>query len=328
MEFALDEAQLGLQETVARFCADRFSFDTIAAREGVALDRRSWSELAELGVFSLLVPEAAGAPGLGPVEAAIVFEQFGDHVVPGPMLWTVLAASLVDGASDGSLVVGGVEASDVVDGSAAVANGADLDALLVVHDDHVVLHRTADLPSAAALDPLDPLTPVARLSGLSDGTGEVVGDADVARSIGHLGTVLVASMLSGVAGRSLEVARTYALERQQFDAPIGSFQAVKHLLADMYVRTGLAQASAYAAAAVLADPGDDDPGDAAASAKVVAVDAAITNASDSVQILGGMGFTWDMLPNHLLKRAWVLEHTFGTADDHALRLGSTLVEHA
>ena len=327
MEFALDDAQLGLQETVARFCVDRFSFDSIPSREGAPVDPKAWGELASLGVFSLLVPESDGGAGLGPVEAAIVFEQLGDHLVPGPMLWSLLASTLVDGAADGSLVIGGIEAADVVDGSAAIAHGAELDALLVVHDDRIALHRASDLGDPIALDPLDPLTPVARRSGL-DADGETVGDAVAATDLRTLGTVLTAAMLSGVAGRSLEVARAYALERQQFDAPIGSFQAVKHLLADMYVRAGLAQASAYAAAAVLADPGDDDPAAAAASAKVVAVDAAITNASAAVQILGGMGFTWDMLPNHLLKRAWVLEHTFGTGDDHALRLGTTLVERA
>jgi alkylation response protein AidB-like acyl-CoA dehydrogenase len=57
---------------------------------------------------------------------------------------------------------------------------------------------------------------------------------------------------------------------------------------------------------------------------VVAVDAALANASTAIQVLGGMGFTWDMLPNHLLKRAWVLEHTFGTADHHATALGAAL----
>jgi alkylation response protein AidB-like acyl-CoA dehydrogenase len=63
----------------------------------------------------------------------------------------------------------------------------------------------------------------------------------------------------------------------------------------------------------------------AASAKLLAADAAINGAGTAVQVLGGMGFTWAMLPHYLLKRAWILEQTFGSADDHALRLGSTLV---
>ena len=139
-----------------------------------------------------------------------------------------------------------------------------------------------------------------------------------------LGTVLSAALLVGVATRALDVARAYALERHQFGVPIGSFQAVKHMLADMYVRGGLAQSATYAAAAVAQQPDGDDPARAAAAAKLLAAEAAVANASTAVQVLGGMGFTWDMLPNHLLKRAWVLEQGFGAADDHALRLGATL----
>ena len=82
--------------------------------------------------------------------------------------------------------------------------------------------------------------------------------------------------------------------------PIGSFQAVKHLLADMYVRHVLAQTEAYAAAAT----GEDRT---AAAARLLAAEAAIDNASAAIQVLCGMGFTWEMLPHYLLKRAWVLE---------------------
>ena len=324
MEFRLDEAQDGLQETVARFCIDRVPFDSIAAREHTPLDRDVWRDLAALGVHSLMLGEHEGGSGLGPVEAAIVFEQLGDHLVTGPILWSVLAASLVDGAGSGDVIVGGVDGHSVDAESAIVEHGADIDVVVVVHDDRVEQYRTAELPAPVALDPLDPLTPVVQMSGLVG--GDVIGDESVARGLRDLGTVLVAASLSGIAARSLEVARSYALERQQFDAPIGSFQAIKHLLADMYVRAGLAQCSSYAAAAVLQDPGEDDPGPAAAAAKVVAADAAIKNASAAIQVLGGMGFTWDMLPNHLLKRAWVLEHTFGTGEQHAEHIGAALVE--
>ena len=116
---------------------------------------------------------------------------------------------------------------------------------------------------------------------------------------------------------ALETARAYALEREQFGVRIGSFQAIKHLLADMYVRTALARSATYAAAALLDDDAGGDPESAARAAKLLAGEAAIANAKAAVQILGGMGFTWAMVPHHLLKRAWVLEHAFGTADAHA-----------
>jgi alkylation response protein AidB-like acyl-CoA dehydrogenase len=322
MEFRLDDGQVELQQTVARFCTDRFPLDAVGRREGAPVDRSAWARLADLGVLGLMISEGSGGAGLGAVEAAIVFEQLGSHLVPGPVLWTMLAAPLISGAAAGEQLVGGVDAVDVIDGSVVVEHAAEIDVLLVVGDDGVVAHHTPDLPVPTALDALDPLASVGRFSGV--GAGEPVGDRDAATHLRTLGTVLSSAMLSGVSSRALDVARDYALERHQFGTPIGSFQAIKHLLADMYVRTVTAQSSTYAAAAVLAQPGGDDPVRAAAGAKLLASDAAIANASTAIQVLGGMGFTWDMLPNHLLKRAWALEHAFGLVEEHELHVGSTL----
>ena len=323
MEFRLDEAQTELQQTVARFCADRFAFDAIATRETASVDRRVWIEMAALGMFGLMLPEAAGGSGLGAIEAALLFEQLGSHVVPGPVLWTAITAPLVDGAVDGSQLVGGVLTDAVTDRSALVEYAADIDVLVVVHDDGIVAHRTSDLAPPDVLDPLDPLTPVGRFRDLPD--REAIGDAQAATELRRLGTALSAAMLAGIASRSLDVARDYAAEREQFGVPIGSFQAVKHMLADMYVRSTLAQSAAYAAAALLDDPAGGDPTRAVAGAKLLAAEAALTNAAAAVQVLGGMGFTWDMLPNFLLKRAWILEQSFGGADDHAYDIGSLLL---
>lgn len=313
MEFRLDDGQVELQQTVARFCADRFPLDAVADREGRPVDRAAWRELADLGVLGLLVEGS----GLGLVEAALVFEQLGSHLVPGPLLWTVLAAPLVDGAGAGEVLVGGIDAT----ADPVVEHPDDIDVLLVVDGDAIALHRTADLPAPGPLDPLDPLTPVGWFAGLPVGAPlavDVTGtDIDVAQ-LRRRGTVLSAALLAGLAGRALEVARAYALERHQFGVPIGSFQAVQHLLADMFVEANLAQSAVYAAAALA----DDDT--SAARAKLLAGEAAVGNARTAVQVLGGMGFTWEMLPHRLLKRAWVLEQGFGTTDDHALRLGATL----
>jgi alkylation response protein AidB-like acyl-CoA dehydrogenase len=325
MEFGLDEGQLELQQTVARFCVDRFPLDTIVEREGLPTDQGRWSEMAELGILGLFADGDPSA-GVGVLESALVFEQLGSHLVPGPVMWTVLAAPFVEGAASGERRVGGVMDVDVVDGSAIVEHGAEIDVVLVARSDGLFAHRVDELPPAEPLDPLDPLTPVSRHHGL-DG-GSCVADREATERLLMVGTVLTAAQLVGVAWRSLEVARAYAVDRHQFGVPIGSFQAVKHLLADMHVRSGLAQSAAYAAAAMVQDPGNDDPLRAAGAAKLLAGDAAVANAGTAIQVLGGMGFTWEMLPNHLLKRAWVLEQSFGTADDHALRLGAALVEAA
>jgi alkylation response protein AidB-like acyl-CoA dehydrogenase len=139
-----------------------------------------------------------------------------------------------------------------------------------------------------------------------------------------VGTVLAAASLVGIAQGALDVAKEYALQRHQFGVPIGSFQAIKHLLADCYVRTELARSATYAAAAMVGGASVDDAGKAASTAKLLAGEAGITNGRTAVQVLGGMGFTWEMLPHYYLKRAWVLEESFGTGDAHALALSDAL----
>ena len=108
--------------------------------------------------------------------------------------------------------------------------------------------------------------------------------------------MLAAAQLVGAAQGALDVASAYALERHQFGVPIGSFQAVKHLLADMYVRVELARSATYAAAAIFDDERAGDAATAASTAKLLAGEAGIANGRTAVQVLGGMGFTWEMTP--------------------------------
>jgi alkylation response protein AidB-like acyl-CoA dehydrogenase len=298
MEFRLDAEQVELQRSVGRFFDDRFPLDGLGQREGVPVDRTAWAAMADMGIVDVL--------DLGALEATLVFEQVGSHLVAGPLLWTALAATVVD--VDGR-IVGGVEATAVDDGVGLVEHADVVDLVLVLHDDHVTTHEPG---TTEPLAPLDPLTPVGRMR-LGSGT-EVAGDA---RELRRLGTLLAAAALVGVADRALQLARDHALEREQFGVPIGSFQAVKHLLADRHVANGLAQSATYAAAA--------EPSERAVSvAKLLAAEAALDGAATAIQVLGGMGFTWELPTNHLLKRAWVLALTFGTADEHALVLGDAL----
>jgi len=324
MDFRLDEEQIALRDAVRRFCAARCGRDELARRDGQRVDRDTWRAMAELGVFSLLVSAAHGALGLGVVEGAIVFEQLGAHLVSGPVLWTTLAASYVDGAARGERLVGGVEHFAGSGEPIVVEHAGEIDALLMLRNDGVFLCAGSDLPAFAPIAPLDSLTPVGRADALPRGVR--VGDARDAANMRLVGTVLSAAMLLGVSDAALESSRRYALDREQFGVPIGSFQAVQHMLADMYVRTALARSALYAAAAVLDDPEIGDPLSASATAKLLAGEAAVENARVAIQVHGGMGFTWEMLPNHLLKRAWVLEQAFGDADTHALALGARLEE--
>ena len=322
MDFRLDDEQLELQGTVRRLCESRFTLERIAQRDGQPTDRGAWRELAELGVFGLLVPEAEGGVGLGVVAAAIVFEQLAAHLVTGPVLWSALGARYLEGAAGGELLVGGFEQAASDEEPVIVEHAGEIDALLMLRADGVFTCKRADLPACQPLAPLDPTTPVGRFDALPSGTR--VGDAREASRLRRVGTVLCAAMLLGVSEAALESSRSYALVREQFGVPIGSFQAIQHMLADMYVRTALARSATYAAAAVLDDPEIGDPVTACAGAKLLAGEAAVGNARAAVQVHGGIGFTWEMLPNYLLKRAWVLENSFGNADSHAYAIGASI----
>jgi alkylation response protein AidB-like acyl-CoA dehydrogenase len=136
----------------------------------------------------------------------------------------------------------------------------------------------------------------------------------------------VVSQLLGIAEATLELANAYAKGREQFDRPIGGFQAVKHILADMFVRQEVARAAAYAAGATIDDPIVGDVGRAVASAKITCGEAAMKNSRACIQVHGGMGFTWEVPAHYYLKRTWVFESVFGTVEEHAESVAETLAE--
>jgi alkylation response protein AidB-like acyl-CoA dehydrogenase len=320
MESRFDDDQLALRDAVRSFCGRHAGLSELAAREGKAADPVAWRGLAELGVLGMLVaPDGVGI-GIGIVEAAIVFEELGAHLVNGPVLWSVITAPSIAGVDTGAVRVAGVEVDAGSAGPFVVAHAGECDVLVVLRDDRVEACDRSELPEPAHSEPLDPLTPTAVFASLPP--GRPIGDRHTADQLRLHGTILSASALVGVAQGALDVAASYALEREQFGVPIGSFQAVKHLLADMYVRVGLARSAASAAAS--AGALSRDAVRASSIAKLLAGEAAIDNGRAAVQVLGGMGFTWDMLPHYFLKRAWVLENMFGTAASHAQRISTAL----
>jgi alkylation response protein AidB-like acyl-CoA dehydrogenase len=136
--------------------------------------------------------------------------------------------------------------------------------------------------------------------------------------------VLTAAYQVGMARACVDAATAYSLERRQFDRPIGSFQAVKHMLADMAVRAEVARASVDAAAVSLDHPDGGDATRAVAGAGMLAGEAALQNAKGSMQVHGGMGFTWEVDVHLYLKRAWVLNTVFGTPTAHADALADAI----
>jgi alkylation response protein AidB-like acyl-CoA dehydrogenase len=322
MDFHLDDDQLALQDNITRFCRSRWPLERIGERRPKALDRAGWNELVDLGVTSAMVDEARGGLGLGAVEAAVVFERLGYHLVPGPLLWSALGAFLIREVANGDLMAGGTE--DHGAPRLFVEHASEIDTLVVLRPDGISRIDAADLPPSVTGEALDPQSGVGVFSSLPAGT--LVGDAAEAARLRRVGVVLSAALQLGISSAALDVAVAYSLEREQFGVPIGSFQAMKHIMADMYVRAGLARSATYAAAAVLDDPMVGDADRSISAAKLLSGEAAVENARASIQVLGGMGFTWEMAPNFLLKRALVLDQSFGTPASHALAIASALAE--
>src|SRR6478609_9689061 len=110
MDFGFTEDQLALREAVRAFCREHADLTSVAGREGKPAAPGAWSALAEMGVLGVLVPEEAGGSGLGPVEAALAFEEFGSHLVSGPVLWSTITAPLLPDVASGAVRVTGREA--------------------------------------------------------------------------------------------------------------------------------------------------------------------------------------------------------------------------
>jgi alkylation response protein AidB-like acyl-CoA dehydrogenase len=314
MDFASNEDQLDLQAGVREFCSGQFPLSSVRALAdtgGWSADL--WDELHGLGVFELRVPESEGGIGLGLAEAALVFEELGRALVPGPLVATHLAVTHL-GASQARTT----EAIDSGSELLLVAHREHLDALVSV--DAFGVHQI-DLETLGAqrLDrPLDPLTPWSVVTDLR--VGSPLGGADIAETWQREASILTAAQQVGIAAQVLETTVRHALTREQFGRPIGAQQAVKHRLADMLVRVTVARSAVLAAAVTADDPVVGDPARAASAAKVLADDAAVQNSRAAVQLHGGMGFAWETGVHLFLKRAWVNAQRWGTADEHAERL--------
>jgi alkylation response protein AidB-like acyl-CoA dehydrogenase len=321
MDFELTDDQVSLQEGVRAFLDGRFPLEVVREIESAGhLDRGRWKELGETGVFSLTLPEADGGLELGVSEAALVFEELGRALVPGPLVATFLAAPWIDGAATGEAIVGRFEPGTPV---SVVEHAADLDAVFTLASDGVRSLGPGVITTTPVARPVDALTPLGIVVG-DVPTGDLIADAATAERARLVGTVLTSALQLGLALRATELATEYAKEREQFGRVIGSFQAVKHLCADMLVRAEVARAAVYAAAVALDGRSDDDPVRAAAAAKIMAGDAAIANGKTGIQVHGGIGFTWEVDAQRFWKRAIVLDTHFGNGDEHAEAVAAML----
>lgn len=289
MDFQLSDDQRALRSGMRDLLGAAFDRDGLraAVERGGGVDRGLWRELGAAGFFALRLPEESGGVGLGLPEAVLLFEEAGRALLPGPLVATHLAAGLVKGAAEGAAVVTASQG-----GGLPVADLRGADAVLVAGGVLTGEELAAFVAGARPVRSMDPLTPLHRAEGLVAAAEAYPG------ALRGEGALLTAAEQLGSAARTTEMAVQHARTREQFGSLIGSFQAVKHLCADMLARTEPARGAVYAAA-VTGDPVE------IAAAKLLADDAAVRNARDCLQIHGGMGFTWEADVHLHLKRAWL-----------------------
>ncbi len=348
------DTEEALRDSVRNLFADRCPPEAVArAYDPEPQDFSGlWRTLAgELGVAGLLVPESLGGAGASAREAAVVLEEIGRAVAPVPFLSSAVLATVAllrggDTETLSALAKGELTAALVVplstapgdpvagvsigaDGltglvsSVAGASEADVLVVPVAGPDGLELHtvsRTAagvDVSPLLALDMTRPLADV-RFSGAASSR---VGAGDTALTAAlQTGAALLASEQLGVAQWCFDTTLAYAKQRKQFGRAIGSYQAIKHRLADLWFEVSAATAAARYAADTCAR-GDEDASIAAAIAQAYCSGIAVHAAEECVQLHGGIGMTWEY-PAHLyLKRAKSDQLALGTAYRHRARLG-------
>ena len=328
-----------------------------------AFDAALWSALTDMGVVGLHIPEADGGAGMSLADVAVVAEQLGRVVGAVPFLSSVVASSAVLAAGDeaqrgrhlpdmasgvviptlavfesahadigggGTHLTRGTEGWRLSGTKRYVTDATSASKFVVVADIEgvpalAVVSSIADgvsVEPTAALDATRPLgtvtfeeVPLADSDVIPDSAAAVRRAVDVA-------AVLLAAEQVGGAQRCLEMSVEYAKSRYQFGRAIGSFQAVKHMCADMLVAVEHARSAAWHAAVTFEDP--TESAIAVPLARSVCSDAYIQVAGDTIQVLGGIGFTWEHDAHLYFKRAKSTSLLFGSVDHYRDRLAEAV----
>ena len=362
MQFQLTDEQRALQDAVRSYLRDRFGPDKVRAlyedpeSDGVPADL--WRAIGEQGWLAVLVPEEHDGIGLGLLDAAVIARAFGAATVPGPWLSTVVlgeAVRLAGSADQQKSLLPGIAAGEVKGavallkpgsatpaGAPATASGGTLsgrlelveyahvaDRLLVAAQDGLYLvDPQGDGVSITRHETLDRTSRLCTVE-LSGASGEKLegSSTEVVQELLDRAAVLVANELVGLARFSLMDTVEYDKTRVQFGKPVGSFQAIKHHMADLHMATTMAEhAGLYAAHAADVDAPDKQL--AASIAKAKATETAFEVTGAMIQYHGGIGYTWEHHAHFYFKRANRLQHTYGDAAQHRERIAQLVVDTA
>ena len=329
MHFAFDEDQQELARAVRQLLEAELGpgLRERAATEPSARRGELWKHLAEQGVFALLVPEEAGGLGLTEVDTVLVLEELGRAAALGPVTETFFV---------GVPILKSVTNADptwlpaVATGDFAISAGAEYlpdgdvaDLLMLVGDTDVVVAEAGSAPLVRqpGLDRTRLLVTVPPT--VSRSPLQADRDRDLARQARDHGALATAAQLLGAAQHVLDAAVTYAGQRQQFGRQIGSYQSVKHQLANVLLRLEFARPLVYRAAYSMTHGSPAASRDVSA-AKVAASEAADLASRTSLQVHGAIGYTEELDLQFWLKRIWSLIPAWGDATTHRGYLADVL----
>ena len=322
MRFDFNDEQAEIKDTAKQFLASRFKPDVVRElAESSRYDDALWSEVSELGWPGIAIDEQFGGQGLGMVELIVLCEELGYACAPLPFLANAAAGIAIESAGSDAQKekylpgIASGEGHGAIGDDAVVIDAEGAEVIVLFGADGPRLVPAAD----AALEPLDLIDQTRRYSRLTAGDGEPLeGDAE---SASNRMIVAVAAELVGIGQRAMDMAVEYAKEREQFGRPIGAYQGVSHACAKMLYDVEEARSLTYAAAWA-ADAEPESLPLAAAMAKARASEAAWDVCKASIQVHGGIGFTWEHDLHFLLKRARADAQLFGTAGQHKERVAT------
>ena len=345
MQFELNEDNALLKSSTREFLEKESPLEkvrTVTEDTPEGFSREVYAQLAELGYLGLTLPESQGGAGVSPVGLAAVTHEMGRAAFPGPFLDVLLGTevlSRLDGDQAANLLQEVIRGEKLVllaraesfihpreaapevrfsDGRISgskgpVAFGASADALLVTTRQGLVLVARPQAGwDAVSLDTFDHAQRFVRIA--LDDPGELVADQILPAEVDLLGALGASGLLLGLMERSLELAVDYLKERQAFGRTIGSFQALQHRAADMWIRMESSRSAVYRAAWALEERLEEAPF-LVAAAKAYSGDAAGFVCGETIQLFGGVGFTWEYDPHIYFKRVKTLQQLYGSTRD-------------
>ncbi len=327
MDFDFNDEQREIRSTAHEFIASRFKPEKVRelAESNSPYDDATWQEMRDLGWTGIAIAEEHGGQGLGPVELVILQEELGYACAPSPFIANAFAGALIESAGSDEQkarwlpgIASGESrgSTELTNDPYPIAGAAQGSSVLVLSDGNGAKLVPTGEAELERLDMIDSTRAYFRVG--AEGGDPLPGDIKPAT---NLGAVALAAELVGVAQRALDMSVEYAKEREQFDRPIGAYQAVSHRLAGMLWDVEEARSLTYYAAWAAQSSPDDLPL-AAAMAKARASDAATSVTHDAIQTLGGIGFTWEHDIHFFLKRARLGAQMLGSAEAHRDRVAA------